>query len=75
MLTRSLDIGILMQDNGEYEIAVMEPESGFTASFAYKAGSEYKAATFEDVTEEIRSWIIMLDEERETIKEEEGENE
>lgn len=71
MLTRRLDIGILMQDNGEYEIAVTEPESGFTASFAYKAGSEYKAATFEDVTEEIRSWIIMLDEEREAIKEEE----
>lgn len=75
MLTRSLDIGILMHDNGEYEIAVMEPESGFTASFTYKAGSEYKAATFEDVTEEIRSWIIMLDEEREAIKEDDGENE
>ena len=70
MLTRNLDIGILMQDNGEYEIAVTEPESGFTASFAYKAGSEYKAATFEDVTEEIRSWIIMLDEERSCILDE-----
>lgn len=69
MLTRNLDIGILMQDNGEYEITIVEPETGCYANFLYKAGSAYKATTFEDVVDEIRSWIIMLDEEREVINE------
>ena len=65
MLARKLDIGILMQDNGEYEISVNEPESGSTVGFTYRAGSMYKSATYEDLVDEIRSWIIMLDEERE----------
>lgn len=69
MLKRNLDIEILMQDNGEYEITIVESESGCCANFLYKAGSAYKAATFEDVIDEIRGWVIMLDEEREVINE------
>ena len=79
MLTRNLDIGILMQDNGEYEIAVTEPEPGFSISFGpYRAGSMYYGNGaedwhyLEDLHNEIVSWIIMLDEERKAIKEEEG---
>lgn len=70
MLKRNLDIGILMQDNGEYEITIVKPETGCCVNFLYKAGSAYKSATFEDVIDEIRGWVIMLDEEREAINEE-----
>lgn len=71
MLKRNLDIGILMQDNGEYEITVNEPESGCSTSFGpYRAGSMYYGSGAEDwhyleeLHDEIVSWIIMLDEER-----------
>ena len=67
MLKRNLDIGILMQDNGEYEITIVQPETGCCVNFLYKAGSAYKSATFEDVIDEIRGWVIMLDEERKEI--------
>lgn len=64
MLKRNLDIVILMQNDGSYEVTVREPESGSVMIFAHEAGSMYKAASLEDVTGEIRSWIIMLDDER-----------
>ena len=72
MFTRSLDIGILMHDNGEYEITVKEPESGLSAMFGpYEPKSMYyeNENYLEDLHNEIVSWLCIMDEEREANNE------
>ena len=74
MYKRNLEVEATMQDSGEYEITVRELESGyFTKIGPYKAKSMYSedVSLLEDIREEIIGWLILMDEERECVANEE----
>ena len=64
-MKRHLDIDITMKPDGSYTIEVSENETGERVGWDYKPGSMYHSAILEDtVTDEIRGWLELMDEER-----------
>ena len=64
-MRRHLDVDLIMADDGSFSIEVYESETGESIGWDYKPGSMYYSAILEDtVTDEIRGWLELMDEER-----------